>query len=320
MITERLTGILNRGYYRLTRLFEEDNFEDKAKEVKEVKEVKETEKGKQTKPVIKAPQTRNEYVHNILKDVTHYLKIVFVVFGGVISANYAIGYSWPMRLLSFVFGIVLSIPIPFSLGPLGKVYFPVVYLKFMYDVYNGNPPRFYTFLPLLARNEDDSTDGWKRTFFALLSPFVYKENDNSRLAQKMVTELYKAGWEKSRELAQGEAASFASKYGGDKNPCKKPEPAASCPAAPAAPKTNATNTTNAKGAAPEGPAANGNPVAPAAPETNATNAAANAKPAAPEANAKPAAPDANAKPAAPAANAKPAAQAAPAAPQAAPPR
>jgi hypothetical protein len=83
---------------------------------------------------------------------TSLLVICLVLYAGSLSANKAIGYNVPFRILSFFYGMI---------------FFPFVYITSLYDTYyRGITRPYYGFLPIY----NYTPNGWvERIFLGLIS-------------------------------------------------------------------------------------------------------------------------------------------------------
>ena len=221
----------------------------------------------------------------------------FMIYGGHIAVNQAIGYNIPFRILTFVYGMLCSI---------------YIVPKALYDIYwkHIDLP-YYAFFPLSTYQPKGNLEKY------IIGPFCYIETPEAVAAREAVVKLYESGFVKTVQAIAGATATVGAIAGSKGN---KPRPSA--PAAPGAAEGAAPPGAAPPGAAPPGAAAGAAPpgAAPpgatpgAAPPGAAAGAAAGdaagaAAGAPPAANAAAATPAANATAPAPAANATKAAAA-----------
>ena len=198
----------------------------------------------------------------------------FMIYGGHIAVNQAIGYNIPFRILTFVYGMLCSI---------------YIVPKALYDIYwkHIDLP-YYAFFPLSTYQPKGNLEKY------IIGPFCYIETPEAVAAREAVVKLYESGFVKTVQAIAGATATVGAIAGSKGN---KPRPSA--PAAPGA----------AEGAAPPGAAPPGAAPPGAAAGAAAGDAAGAAAGAPPAANAAAATPAANATAPAPAANATKAAAA-----------
>jgi hypothetical protein len=112
----------------------------------------------------------------ILSYVSILILVVFILYGGHIAANEAIGYRPPFRILSFVFG---------SLGFF--YYIP----RLLYKIHwKRETVPMYTFLPISVYHP---TGFFEKIIFG---PFSYEEDQYAIDARVTVEELYKNSYKK----------------------------------------------------------------------------------------------------------------------------
>lgn len=108
--------------------------------------------------------------------------IAVALYGGHIAANQDIGYSPAGRLVSFMYGCILS---------------PIIIIKYVLNIYYFNiPVPMWGFLPLSTY----VPNGDMETFF--LSPFCYKEDQGSIDARAKVAQNYLEAFQRTAPLAQ----------------------------------------------------------------------------------------------------------------------
>lgn len=114
----------------------------------------------------------------VLKGFYSLFLFMFLLYGGHLAANQAIGYRVPFRIFMFVIGFLLSF-----------YYIP----KSLFDRYYTkiNPP-YYSFLPLSTYEPV----GILQEIF--LGAFCYKEDERSGAARAAVESLYLTGFNKSK--------------------------------------------------------------------------------------------------------------------------
>jgi hypothetical protein len=100
--------------------------------------------------------------------------IGFILYGGKLEANKAIGYGVPMRIVSFIYG---------------ALFFFIVIPKSLYDIYwlkmtipDYAPLPIWNYVP----------DGWAEQLF--FGAFSYVEDANSKVARERVAQLYSDGF------------------------------------------------------------------------------------------------------------------------------
>ena len=127
----------------------------------------------------------SEQIHTITKTVNLYATIFVILglglYGGKISANQAIGYNIPFRILSFFYGLLfffIVIPVAFA-------------KKYLY----GTKILNYTFIPLKVH----VTTGWAER--VLIGPYCYQEDADCFSEKAKVAELYKNGYDNSLKAA-----------------------------------------------------------------------------------------------------------------------
>ena len=110
----------------------------------------------------------------ILSTFISLIFIAFIMYAGKIEANKAIGYSVPMRIVSFIYGaLFFFIVIPKSL-------YEIFWLKMAIPDYAPLP--IWNYVP----------DGWAEQLF--FGAFSYVEDANSKVARERVAQLYSDGF------------------------------------------------------------------------------------------------------------------------------
>lgn len=114
----------------------------------------------------------------ILTTLGSVLLACFLLYGGHLAANQAIGYKVPFRILSFVYGALAAIyVIPMSL----------------YKVYGkGETLPYYSFLPISIYVPNGTLEE------IFLGGFCYQEDEASVAARSAVEALYSNGYKKSQ--------------------------------------------------------------------------------------------------------------------------
>jgi len=116
-------------------------------------------------------------LNGVLKVFSSLLLISLILYGGYVSANKAIGYNIPFRLLNFVYG---------------SIFFFFVIPKMFFDIYYNNIKyHHYAFLPLTTHVPSGNFEN----FF--IGAFCYTENDTSKAAKEEVRQLYEKGFKNS---------------------------------------------------------------------------------------------------------------------------
>ena len=122
-----------------------------------------------------------DIARNILSVIGILILVFFLLYGGHIAANKAIGYKVPFRILSFLYGIVFS----FWVVP-----------KSVYDVYwKKETLPYFTFLPISTY---EPVGDIEKIF---LGGFCYKEDEVSSAARAAVAALYSDAFTKSVNAA-----------------------------------------------------------------------------------------------------------------------
>lgn len=104
--------------------------------------------------------------------------ICFILYGGHLAANEAIGYKIPFRILSFIYGCVFFfIEIPKSF-----------IRRYWYQIQIP----YYSYLPLSTYQPIGDFET------LLLGGFCYKENESSSAARSAVETLYKSAFDKTQ--------------------------------------------------------------------------------------------------------------------------
>jgi hypothetical protein len=113
--------------------------------------------------------------------IFYFFLLVFIfisMYGGHIEANKAIGYNVPFRILSFVYGTLLSI---------------WVVPKSIYDIYwKGVKLPYFSFLPVSTYQP---TSTFEKIF---IGPFCYREDEESSAARAAVVNLYSDAFRKTQ--------------------------------------------------------------------------------------------------------------------------
>jgi len=123
-----------------------------------------------------------DIARNILSVIGILILVFFLLYGGHIAANKAIGYKVPFRLLSFLYGMVFSI---------------WVVPKSVYDVYwKKETLPYFTFLPISTY---EPVGDIEKIF---LGGFCYKEDEVSSAARAAVVALYSDAFTKSVNLGK----------------------------------------------------------------------------------------------------------------------
>jgi len=135
----------------------------------------------------------SEQIHTITKTVNLYATLFIILglglYGGKISANQAIGYNIPFRILSFFYGFLLFF-----------IVIPVAFVKkYLYGIKILN----YTFIPLKVH----VTTGWAER--VLIGPYCYQEDADCFSEKAKVAELYKNGYDNSLKAAAAVVAGVA---------------------------------------------------------------------------------------------------------------
>ena len=124
-------------------------------------------------------------IHNIAKSIlVNGLILIFLgiaMYGGKISANQAIGYNIPFRILSFFYGMIF--------------FFIVIPRAFIFRYAYGIKILNYTFIPLSIY----VPEGWVERVF--IGPYCYQEDENCIIEKNKVASLYKNGYDNSLKLA-----------------------------------------------------------------------------------------------------------------------
>ena len=114
----------------------------------------------------------------ILTGFLSLILICFILYGGHLAANEAIGYKIPFRILSFIYGcIFFFIEIPKSF-----------IRRYWYQIQIP----YYSYLPLSTYQPVGDFET------ILLGGFCYKENENSSAARSAVETLYKSAFDKTQ--------------------------------------------------------------------------------------------------------------------------
>jgi hypothetical protein len=114
----------------------------------------------------------------ILTGFLSLILICFILYGGHLAANEAIGYKIPFRILSFIYGcIFFFIEIPKSF-----------IRRYWYQIQIP----YYTYLPLSTYQPVGDFET------LLLGGFCYKEDETSSAARSAVGTLYKSAFDKTQ--------------------------------------------------------------------------------------------------------------------------
>jgi hypothetical protein len=114
----------------------------------------------------------------VVKGFMSFILTLIILYGGHLSANEAIGYKVPFRLVSFLYGcIFFFIEIP-----------KMLIRRYWYQI----KPAYYTYLPLSTYEPNGDLE----VFF--LGAFCYKEDNTTQLARAAVETMYKTAFEKSQ--------------------------------------------------------------------------------------------------------------------------
>ena len=117
--------------------------------------------------------------------------IVLVIYGGILAANDAIGYNFPFRILSFIYGCVC--------------FWYIIPRSFFHKYYAKIDVPYYSMLPI-------STYKPVGMFESLIyGPFCYTEDSRVLFAKQAVETLYKNGYLRSinQALIAGTVASVS---------------------------------------------------------------------------------------------------------------
>ena len=158
-----------------------------------------------------------DVARNILSVIGILILVFFLLYGGHIAANKAIGYKVPFRILSFLYGIVFS----FWVVP-----------KSVYDVYwKKETLPYFTFLPISTY---EPVGDIEKIF---VGGFCYKEDEVSSAARAAVAALYSDAFTKSVSaapaIAKAAVAAVASVAAKNSAPAPAPPPPAPAPPPPA---------------------------------------------------------------------------------------
>jgi hypothetical protein len=155
--------------------------EELAKDEEERLAKQATEEKKASDLSVRSRFDTKQLVHDsaigILKALGSLIYTILCLYGGYISANNAIGYNNPFRILSFIYGSIFA----FYVIPMA-----------IYRVYGkGETMHHYSFLPL-------STYVPKGNFeYVLIGPYCYQEDESSVAARRAVEILYSDAYNKS---------------------------------------------------------------------------------------------------------------------------
>jgi cation transport ATPase len=154
---------------------------------KEQKKQEDAEKKKEADELAKRSRFSpiSEQIHTITKTINLYATIFVILglglYGGKISANQAIGYNIPFRILSFFYGLLF--------------FFIVIPVAFIKKYLYGTKILNYTFIPLKVH----VTTGWAER--VLIGPYCYQEDADYFSEKARVADLYKNGYDNSLKAA-----------------------------------------------------------------------------------------------------------------------
>jgi hypothetical protein len=115
--------------------------------------------------------------NGILTAVGILVGLCFVLYGGHIAVNQAIGYRVPFRILTFLYGVICSI---------------WVVPKALYDIYwKGIKLPYYGFLPISTYVPNGDIES------IFIGPFCYTEDSSATAARAAVEELYSGAFKTS---------------------------------------------------------------------------------------------------------------------------
>ena len=133
----------------------------------------------------KPKELMSEVAKGILAGFMSLVLLCFILYGGHLASNAAIGYNVPFRILSFIYGVIFSI---------------WVVPKALYDVYwKGKTLPYYTFFPLSTHIPRGDLEK------IFIGGFCYTEDEASGAARAAVINLYTDAFSKS-VAAAGAAA------------------------------------------------------------------------------------------------------------------
>lgn len=161
-------------------------------------------------------------LYRVSKLAWFFLKIilptVITLFAAAIFVNQLIGYSWVMRLVTFVIFITMSSGFSFLLPEvcmiLSSMY--ILYYLLISQLWNRDVRPFYGWLPLIEYSEDSLH--WSPTWLAIYKsiPFLWKVTPLSKLSALIVKEQYENGIERAKTASIGDwwnkKSALAGKY------------------------------------------------------------------------------------------------------------
>ena len=117
------------------------------------------------------------------------LLLCFMIYGGHIAVNQAIGYNIPFRILTFVYGMLCSI---------------YIVPKALYDIYwkHIDLP-YYAFFPLSTYQPKGDLEKY------IVGPFCYIETPEAIEAREAVKKLYESGFVKAAVAASAVVSKVA---------------------------------------------------------------------------------------------------------------
>lgn len=155
--------------------------EAKAKADKDAKAKEESDAKAQNiadRSEFKPKRAASNIASGIIKGFMSLILTLTILYGGHLAANEAIGYSIPVRILSFVYGCLLFF-----------IEIPKMLIRRFW--YNSMPP-YYTYLPLSTYQPNGDLE------ILFLGAFCYKEDEKSAAAKAAVESLYRAAFDKSQ--------------------------------------------------------------------------------------------------------------------------
>jgi hypothetical protein len=146
------------------------------------------------------------------------LPTVITFLAAAIFVNQLIGYSWVMRLVTFVIFITMSSGFSFLLPDVCMVLSIMYILHYLLisQLWSRDVRPFYGWLPLLEYSEDSlhSSPTWIRIYKSL--PFLWKTTPLSKLSALIVKEQYENGIERAKTASLGDwwnkKSSLSGKY------------------------------------------------------------------------------------------------------------
>jgi len=149
---------------------EQEERDKKAKEAAKEIAKKEEEDALARRSEFNAKRGLGSSASQILNILGSLVLVSFMLYGGYIAANAAIGYKNPFRILSFLYGAIL--------------FFYVIPKSFIDTYYFEKVQHFYAFLPLSTHVPKGNLEN------VFLYPFCYVEDQFSIEARKTVETLY----------------------------------------------------------------------------------------------------------------------------------